>query len=85
MKVTALSFTQGYYPRKNNHKVSNKKQTSTVPAFKDFGDRNLLLSFKGYYGDHQPLKKLFWISTNRNDIYEDNWTNDHIYSAGMVK
>ena len=85
MKVTALSFNTGYYPRKNNHKVSNKNQTSTAPAFKDFGDRNLLLSFKGYYGDQQPLKKLFWISTNRNDIYEDNWTNDHIYSAGMVK
>lgn len=89
MKVTALSFKQGYYQRQNKHKVSNKTEISTSPIFKDFGDSHLLinkkLSFKGYYGDQQPLKKLFWISTNRNDIYEDNWTNDHIYSAGMVK
>ena len=43
------------------------------------------VSFKGYYGDQQPLKKLFWISTNRNDVYEDNWTKEHIYQVGMKK
>jgi len=43
------------------------------------------LSFTGYYGDQQPLKKLFWISTGRNDVYEDNWTHDHIYSTGYYK
>ena len=44
-----------------------------------------LPSFKGYYGDPQPLKKLFWISTNRNDIYEDNWTKEHLYQVGYKK
>lgn len=43
------------------------------------------VSFTGYYGDPQPLKKLFWINTNRNDIYEDNWTKERIYSAGYQK
>ncbi len=43
------------------------------------------ISFKGYYGDQQPLKKLFWISTNRNDVYEDNWTKEHIYQVGTKK
>lgn len=43
------------------------------------------ISFKGYYGDPQPLKKLFWIATNRNDIYEDNWTKEHIYQVGRKK
>lgn len=44
-----------------------------------------LISFKGYYGDSQPLKKLFWISTGRNDVYEDNWTKDHLYQVGIKK
>lgn len=44
-----------------------------------------LISFKGYYGDSQPLKKLFWISTGRNDVYEDNWTNNHLYQVGTKK
>ena len=45
----------------------------------------LNVSFKGYYGDPQPLKKLFWISTGRNDVYEDNWTKEHIYQVGNKK
>ena len=43
------------------------------------------VSFSGYYGDPQPLKKLFWINTGRNDIYEDNWTKERIYSSGYNK
>ena len=37
------------------------------------------ISFKGYYGDQQPAKKLFYALTGRNDIYEDNWTKEHFY------
>lgn len=95
MKVTALSFNKGYYQqrRQNGSQVYNKENVSTNPIFKDFGDIHLFLnkkqpisfSFSGYYGDPQPLKKLFWICTNRNDVYEDNWTKDHIYSAGITK
>lgn len=89
MKVTALSFNQGYYPKRQNKQVSHNTKVSTMPQFKDFGDSHLLIKkrpyFTGYYGDQQPLKKLFWISTNRNDIYEDNWTNEHIYNAGITK
>ncbi len=47
--------------------------------------KNNKISFKGYYGDPQPLKKLFWISTGRNDVYEDNWTKEHIYQVGTKK
>ncbi len=43
------------------------------------------LPFTGYYGDIQPLKKLFWICTNRNDVYEDNWTKERIYDTGFYK
>ena len=44
-----------------------------------------LISFKGYYGDQQPLKKLFWISTGRNDVYEDNWAKSRIYQVNNKK
>ena len=44
-----------------------------------------LINFKGYYGDHQPAKKLFWNITGRNDIYEDNWTKEHLYQVGNKK
>jgi len=43
------------------------------------------LPFTGYYGDPQPLKKLFWICCGRNDIYEDDWTNQHLYIAGRYR
>ena len=46
MKVTALSFKQGYYQRQNKHKVSNKTEISTSPIFKDFGDSHLLINKK---------------------------------------
>lgn len=40
------------------------------------------ISFKGYYGDHQPSKKLFWILTGRNSVYTDNFTNDRLFNNG---
>ncbi len=83
------------------NKVSylNRSKSIDNTKFYDFGDRKLFinrknsvfinkpsgLSFTGYYGDPQPLKKLFWICTGRNDVYEDNWTKDHIYSTGYRK
>ena len=43
------------------------------------------ITFNGYYGDQQPLKKLFWISTGRNEVYEDNWTKSHLYQVENKK
>lgn len=43
------------------------------------------LSFKGYYGDAQPIKKLFYIVSGRNAIYEDNWTKSKLIQAGLKK
>ena len=47
--------------------------------------KNVKLSFTGYYGDPQPLRKLFWLTAQRNSIYEDDWTKKHIYSTGYHK
>ena len=41
--------------------------------------------FKGYYGDIQPAKKLFYMISGRNTIYEDNWTKTHLVQAGIKK
>ena len=43
------------------------------------------VTFTGYYGDPQPLKKLFWITSGKNDVYEDDWTKERIYSTGFHK
>ena len=62
--------------QKNNFDVYDAQVATINKAF---------VAFKGYYGDKQPLKKLFWICTNRNDVYEDNWAKDHIYNVNGKK
>lgn len=56
---------------------SNNRFLSYDNAISNINRANI--SFKGYYGDQQPAKKLFYALTGRNDIYEDNWTKDHLY------
>lgn len=92
--ITALN--PAYQGISYNYKNNRNKDLScaTKPTIKNnfaLFDMNRamlnksLVSFKGYYGDPQPLKKLFWISTGRNDVYEDNWTKDHLYQVGIKK
>lgn len=40
------------------------------------------ISFKGYGGDIQPAKKLFWIVAGHDAVYEDNFTKDNLYNGG---
>ena len=40
---------------------------------------------RGYYGDIQPAKKLFYIVSGKNSIYEDMWTNQRLYQVGIKK
>lgn len=66
-----------------NFVVQNKfelfdKQTALL-------NKSSLIAFKGYYGDSQPLKKLFWNCTNRNDVYEDDWAKSRIYDVNGKK
>lgn len=89
MKITCISFA--HLPMQKKTDKTEKKCSIQTPAQStyDLGDINLyknyVIPFTGYYGDQQPLKKLFWISTGRNDVYEDNWTKEHIYTAGDKK
>ena len=41
-----------------------------------------LVNFKGYYGDQQPAKKLFWILKGDNSVYEDNETHRDLFKGG---
>ena len=43
------------------------------------------LSFKGYCGDIQPVKKLFYIVSGKNSVFEDAWTHSHLYQVGLKK
>lgn len=94
LKVTALNSACLGSSDYTNKKQAKETSYSVSPSIKNnfaLFDMNRamlnksLISFKGYYGDPQPLKKLFWISTGRNDVYEDNWTKDHLYQVGIKK
>lgn len=66
-------------------KPKNQKYCNVLSQTEPLKNYPQFISFRGYYGDRQPLKKLFWILTRRNDIYEDDWTNNHLYVAGDKK
>ena len=95
INITALnSACLGLSYKKNKLSEKNELPSAAKPSIKNnfaLFDMNRamlnrsLVSFKGYYGDPQPLKKLFWISTGRNDVYEDNWTKDHLYQIKKKK
>lgn len=58
----------------------NTKGLKTLATYNIAG-----INFKGYYGDQQPAKKLFWILTGRNQIYRDNETDNNTYYTGTNK
>ena len=67
--------------------TNNSPQVSNTVAIQSELNANAILNkaaiaFKGYYGDHQPSKKLFWLLTGRNHIYEDNLTNERLFNGG---
>ncbi len=40
------------------------------------------IAFKGYDHDSNPAKKLFWILTGRNSVYEDDYTKQNYVNGG---
>lgn len=74
----------GYKPMPVKRPVSQKNDFVTYDAAISNINR-AKISFGGYYGDWQPAKKLFYNLTGRNDIYEDNWTKEHLMYADGKK
>lgn len=72
----------------SNYSITNKQskqKQQEAHTYKDNGLNSIAtynkanINFKGYYGDQQPAKKLFWILTGRNNICKDDETNYHTY------
>ncbi len=98
MRIDSVKFKNSYYPtvyaglllkdaafgNSGDHcKSDNSKRTFFVSTCDFLKSQNV--PFKGYYGDPQPLKKLFWHCAGRNEVYEDNWTNQHLYTVNNYK
>lgn len=85
MRVGILNYT--YRNRKFSINSQSKKNTTDGNTFSNQAEKSRAelgygyypqIHFGGYYGDKQPLKKLFWLNTQRNEVYEDNWTKEHL-------
>lgn len=72
---------------KDNPTMKNSSYVSTLPSgLEHIASINKAgISFKGYYGDLQPAKKLFYIVSGKNAVYEDMWTHSHLYQVGHKK
>ena len=79
----------------NSNRAPFCKEKASEPnpnsAFKPFEHDGMTLkgaynkafvSFKGYYGDGEPSRKLFWILAGTNDLSENKYTNSHLYNDG---
>ena len=94
MKILINQFSN-----KSNYKLSTQKEKktsfATTPIVKEnkfsaydkqISELNKLnVNFKGYYGDPQPVKKLFYIVSGKNEVFEDMWTHAHTFRAGLKK
>ena len=58
--------------QKNSDNSALPYKESSLKCLEAYNRVNI--NFKGYYGDKQPAKKLFWIATGRNNIYRDDET-----------
>lgn len=82
MKVNPNNIVKSTYSSKVQ---PSKNQQESVNTYSQTGIENLAaynkagINFKGYYGDQQPAKKLFWILTGRNNICKDNETEQNMY------
>ncbi|MBO6271272.1 hypothetical protein J6O48_00680 [bacterium] len=71
--------------------TNQEKQSCAVRDYKESGLNNIAaynkasINFKGYYGDQQPAKKLFWILTGRNNICKDDETEMRTYHTQSGK
>lgn len=73
---------ENHYP-KNLGEPAHQEQKSGLEELSNYNKAQI--SFKGYYGDEQPAKKLFWILTGRNNICRDDETLGKTYHTGTKR
>ena len=85
-KITPLTGSHPKTTKRNNSSVNTSaKKNITNPSAQFAPINKNSLTFKGYYGDIQPAKKLFYIVSGKNAVYEDAWTHAHTIQAGIKK
>ena len=66
-------------------------KNQNAPTYSESGLNNIAnynkaaINFKGYEGDQQPAKKLFWILTGRNNICKDDETEYRMWRTSCGK
>lgn len=71
--------------RRNTPSQTAKKATYVSNMLYNDLTNKALINFNGYFGDKQPIKKLYAITSGNNEPKYDNWTNNHIYEYGYKK
>lgn len=91
MKLTGTFYKTPVQFATGNFKGGNEKASQNPLSEVKTADKNALeclaaynkggISFKGYQGNQQPAKKLFWILTGRNNIYRDEDINNSAWKV----
>lgn len=85
MKINKCNIQNIQNTNITNNKPKKELNQQNARSYKESGLNNIAaynkanITFKGYYGDQQPAKKLFWILTGRNNICKDDETDYHTY------
>lgn len=80
MRITFPRYKD--YVSKNTLTNSNNIHS---PLFMKLKNEHDTVSFSGYYGDSQPVKKLYWLVSGKNNIDYDYWAQDHMWQAGAKR
>lgn len=85
MKINKCNIQNIQNTNITNNKPKKELNQQNARSYNESGLNNIAaynkanITFKGYYGDQQPAKKLFWILTGRNNICKDDETDYHTY------
>ena len=85
MKINKCNIQNIQNTNITNNKPKKELNQQYARSYNESGLNNIAaynkanITFKGYYGDQQPAKKLFWILTGRNNICKDDETDYHTY------
>ncbi|MCD8377840.1 MAG: hypothetical protein LUB59_03535 [Candidatus Gastranaerophilales bacterium] len=77
-----IGISNTYKSEKQNNEIPQKECEYIKNGLENIAAYNrAAISFRGYHGDRQPAKKLFWILTGRNQIYKDDETDSKTYNT----
>lgn len=79
MHIMPVIFFNTYNPNIRKNKTTSVPQSYTNQLALQ---NKSFINFKGYYGDKQPVKKLYWLVSGNSRPQHDNWTDNHIWEYG---